>query len=211
MLKTYAQKILDGEYKIPISALSEHEYCKRQIYLKFVRGIKAKPTTEILAGQAAHKALDLEHYAQAIPMSLEEAFELAQSRTVIIRDLEVESKKLKGKIDEIQISPNEILIVEDKPIKNHIWPGQKLQVWGYCYAFTKDIFENKKLEPNKPLVGSIRDINSKQIFWQEKYTDDAKNLVENTVTSIEEILRGKEPKPLYSEKCTPCRYQKYCG
>jgi len=208
MYKTYAQKILDGKYKIPISSFQSCDYCSRQIYLRFVAGIKVK-SNAMACGEQVHAALDAEHAAVATPMSLEEILEVSLEKpeeTFVMRGLKVECKKLIGEIDEIQIKRDSIVIIDDKPIKNNkVWDGQKAQVWGYCYAYE----ESKN--PDRPLFGAVRDTNSLTVVWQEKYTDASKQIVENYISKIEEILSGKVIPPfLGSAKCTNCTYSGIC-
>ncbi|MEM2954665.1 MAG: CRISPR-associated protein Cas4 [Candidatus Nanoarchaeia archaeon] len=207
---SYAQDILRGKYKIPISALGEFDYCPHSIYLKFVEGIKPQKNEQIRKGEEIHASLDQEYFSKGEMLSLEEALEKSTTteKVFVIRAVTIENKILKGIVDEIEISKEQIRIIDDKPIKeNRIWHGMKLQIYGYCTAYedTHDL--------DRDLYACIRNRDSREIVLQELFENKHREEVNKVINQMLDIFSGKiEPKGSESAaKCKVCRYNIYCS
>lgn len=210
---TYADDIVAGKYKIPISMLHTQAYCEYQIFLDAVKGIEVGRSAAMIEGSLDHAVLDEEHAAKAtVAMSLEEALTASAKKKVIciMRDITVMNKYLKGKIDEIHIGPNFITIIDDKPIKDgRVWPPDKKQVWGYCWAYSD------QYKPDRPLYGAVRDrraADAQDFAWQEPFTEAERLAAEETSIRILDILKGtREAVPTKKpQKCRPCRFKEAC-
>lgn len=208
MVTRYAQDILAGKYKLPISWLHKQAYCEYQIYLEYVREEEVGETAAMARGSKAHAQLDAAHFAVAKLLPLEEALEksVAEQITCIYRDLRVENNTLAGRIDELQIGPSQITIVDDKPIKRRVYPPDVRQVWGYCVAY------EDQHKPDRSLQGAIRDRDKQEIVWKKQFTSEARTEVETSVARILGILkqeRQAEPTAI-APKCRPCRFKPRC-
>ncbi len=206
---TYADDIIAGKYKIPISWLHTQDYCEYQIFLEHVKGISAGRSAAMETGSMGHAKLDAEHAAKVTEvMSLEEALVQSAERrvTLVMRGVDVENDYLKGNIDEIQLDPVQITIIDDKPTKGRAWPADIKQVWGYCWAYSD------QRKPDRPLYGAVRDRDTQDFVWQESFTEAARNSTYNTVMRLLDILKGNRAavptkKP---QKCRPCRFREVC-
>ncbi|MEM2873847.1 MAG: PD-(D/E)XK nuclease family protein [Candidatus Nanoarchaeia archaeon] len=206
---TYADDIIAGKYKIPISWLHTQAYCEYQIFLEHVKGISVDRSIAMIVGAESHAKLDAEHAAKVEEiMSLEEVLVQSTERkvTFVAREVGVENLYLKGIIDEIRISPAEIIIIDDKPTKGKAWPADIRQVWGYCWAYSD------QYKPDRTLYGAVRDRETQEFVWQEPFTENAKKDVKEATFRIIDILKGVRAavptrKP---QKCKPCRFRKVC-
>lgn len=203
---TYAQDIVAGRYKIPISMLNKQAYCEYQIFLEHVKGVTVAPTAAMQKGTEFHTAYDLYHQQTATEeMSLEDALSKSKERkvTLVARDVEVENSALKGRIDEIEIGPAQITIIDDKPTNGKVWQTDIRQVWGYCWAYTD------QYKPDRPLYGAIKDHTLRAIVWREPYTDRARTEVEDASDRIMGILKGERVAipTKFPAKCKKCRFK----
>jgi hypothetical protein len=164
----------------------------------------------MLEGKINHAVLDLKHEKEAVEvMSLEDALTKSKEQQIafITRDVFVENDYVIGRIDEIHILPEQILIIDDKPVKDgKVWPSDKNQVWGYCWAYSD---QNK---PDRPVYGAVRNSTTLQIEWQERFTENEKNEIKKIALRILNILKGTQPASPTNNpsKCKPCRFRKVC-
>lgn len=54
----YAEKIVAGMYKIPISWLHKQAYCEYQIFLEFVKEVRVPKSSAMIEGTLDHAVLD---------------------------------------------------------------------------------------------------------------------------------------------------------
>lgn len=194
--------------KIPISWLHSHDYCEYQIYLKNVKGLKIIPTAHLIMGRQRHNVLEVEHKEKATEeLSIDNALEKAKIEEIVLigREIPVEGSKLKGRIDEVQFGPNQIIILDDKP-NNYAWDGNKKQIWGYCLAF------EEHYSPKLPLLACLRHRDSQSIVWQEIFTDEHRDIVLDSINKIFGVLSG-EREPDHTEnikKCMACNFYSRC-
>ena len=196
---------------VPISALSAHDYCECQIVLRYVRKISTW-TPKIQKGISAHKTLETEFLKKAdIKDTIENIVARAETENAVFsaRELFVRSKdeKMIGKIDEVEIHPDKIIIIDDKP-NAKAYESSKLQVTGYCivfeamHSFGKDIF------------GAIRDRDTGTVIWDEKFESkgELSEKVRINVSRILDLASGKAiPKPTDKKtRCEACSYLNHC-
>ena len=196
--------------KIKISWLHSHDYCEHQIYLEHVLGLKVEPTQEMIIGREVHKMLEQEHMekAELEIADVNEAIRMAIEEKMILtgREIKVDNGILYGKIDEIEFTPNFITIIDDKP-NGYPFMSNKKQVWGYCLAF------EEQYKPGIPIIGCLRQRDTKEIVWQELFCDVHRNIVKDCVNRILGILQGvRKPEPTDNlNKCRACKLKDYCG
>lgn len=194
---------------VPISALIAHDYCECQIILRYIRKIRAW-TPKIEKGISVHKTLENNFLKQADTAgTIEEIIIRAEkeNRTFITRELFVKSKedKLIGKIDQVQIHPDKITIMDDKP---NLYESSKLQLTGYCIALSAMYYLKKDI------FAAVRDRDTGTIMWEEKFNKDS-DLTAKVRANIQRILdlaSGKAtPIPTENEaKCKACSYFDCC-
>jgi CRISPR/Cas system-associated exonuclease Cas4 (RecB family) len=205
---TYAQSIIAGKYKLPISMLHKQAYCEYQIFLEAVRGVEIGKSAAMEEGTEHHAALDEEHAEKAVVMSLEDALATAtKDIPIVYRDLKVKGKRLVGRIDEVQITKNLIKIIDDKPVEpgRKPWLSDIQQVWGYCVAYEEERGIDRQLH------GAVRN-REQEIVWESPYTSIERGYVNEIVDRIYGILKGERDavptkKP---NKCDKCRFKGAC-
>lgn len=195
--------------KIPISWLHSHDYCEHQIYLEHVLGLKVEPTPEMIEGKEIHTILEEEHLKEAkLELTVEDAMKksVKEKITLIGREIPVETDKIYGLIDEVHFTPNQIIVIDDKP-NNYPFLSNKKQIWGYCLAF------EQQFKPSLPLLGCLRNRDSKEIVWQELFSDKHRKIVEECVDRISGILNGclKPEATDNINKCFSCKLNIFCG
>ena len=119
-------QIIEGKNNFPISWLNQQGYCEYQLYLENMKGIETAPTREMTHGTNIHQQLEDAFKRDATPATFEEVVEISKTEATITRECEVISPKygIRGFIDEIWMTPEEIVIIDDKPGRTH----QKEQV-----------------------------------------------------------------------------------
>ncbi len=193
---------------IPVSWLHTHAYCEYQLYLEKAMGVEAPPSPEMLAGTHQHNSLDAEHQKRAeIELTIPEAAQKAQIEAIILisRDIPVRGKSVYGRIDEVVFEPARILVIDDKPSAQPFF-SNRLQVWGYCQAFLE------AYSPSIPLFGALRQEDSGEVVWLERFSQEQGDLIEATARRIRAVLSGSEPPQTSgnARKCRPCRFKISC-
>ena len=202
-------KQLQYMIKIPIHLLQILHFCEYQIYLEYVKNLKPEPIKEMEEGKKYHQLLEKEHLEKAkIKLKdINDAISKVRKENIILkaREFRVEGEQLYGLIDEIYITPKEIIVIDDK-LSKFPYYSNKIQVWGYCLAI-QDILEQKM-----PIKGALRCLLNGKIIWQEYFSNECKIKVTNSINRILDIICGKK-KPAHttnSRKCMKCRFNTLC-
>lgn len=106
----------------------------------------------MIAGTEKHNILDEEHEKKAdLGLTIKEAFTKAQLEAIslISRGIFVKGTVLYDRIYEVVFKPSRIIIIDDKPSAQPYF-SNRIQVWGYCQAFTQTY------DPKVPLFGDLR-------------------------------------------------------
>lgn len=200
-------KIIEGQNNFPISWLNTQGYCEYCIYLEKVKGIKRAPTRAMIDGTQTHQALEDKFKKDAVPTTMEEMMETSKTAEVLSRELYVESPRygVRGMIDEIWMTPDEFIIIDDKP-GNKAYSSQINQVLGYCLAF-KD-----KYDDGRRIVASLRQSTTGDIFWQQYFDQEAEDKIKNIVRHVHQSLLGNEEfiSTKNPNKCRSCRFSPHC-
>jgi len=169
-------------------------------------------TDKVYDGITAHRLLDTNFIKSAdIEDTVDNIITRAKKENTIFctREIKVRSKehRLIGRIDEVELHPKKIIIIDDKP-NAKAYQSSKLQVTGYCIAFKKNY--NIK----KDIYAAVRDRDTGVIVWMEKFESNS-SLAETVKTSVESILALtagiSKPKPQKDiNRCNSCGYLDRC-
>jgi len=193
----------------PISWLHKQEYCEYQIFLENVKGINVKPTKEMIEGKLVHKSLEKKFKEIAKPILLKEIIEKSKVTEMLSRELPVISIRhgIYGAIDEIRFTPNNFIIIDDKP-GTKVYLSNVHQVYGYCLAF-KDMIRDMD---NRTIVAALRERGTDNIYWQRSFDEKAENEIIKIINRIHDLISGNEEfiSNKNPNKCKSCRFREVC-
>ncbi|MCX8179170.1 MAG: Dna2/Cas4 domain-containing protein [Candidatus Aenigmarchaeota archaeon] len=202
--------IVDGISCFPVSWLSSRDFCEYQLYLEKIKNVRVEKTIEMVMGSEIHKKLEEEFLLKVTEkMSIWDSLEISKKeyRNFLVRELEVVSKRygIYGKIDEVQIFPDKILIIDDKPGKK-VYNGVKKQVWGYALCFID------QFNPDRDVFTAVRSTDDGEFSWKEKFDENSADLVLNDILEIHDLIKEvRVPKStLNLNKCGRCRFREVC-
>ena len=152
---------------------------------------------EIKEGTQAHHELKENH------------IEIDTEELMNKRELTVVCDSLRGRVDEIIKTPQQITIIDDKP-HDTAYDGDKWQVYGYCKAYSEQ--HKEELPEDIKIFGAIRNWKTEKIVWKQQFTTVEKELVTEKVNRIIGILDGTiTPKSTDNPfKCGKCNLKKSC-
>ncbi|HTX60717.1 MAG TPA: PD-(D/E)XK nuclease family protein [Methanobacterium sp.] len=200
-------RVIESQNNFPISWLNTQAYCEYSIFLENVKGITTEPTKAMREGTKGHSELETEFRKDAEPATFEEMLETSRTAEILSRELPVESARhgIRGFIDEVWMTPDEFIIIDDKP-GTRAYPSSINQVYGYCLAFKDQVPEDRRI------VASLRERGTDNIFWSSYFDDAAEKAVLNVIQRLHGLLDGtieyiptKNPK-----KCRSCRFKPRC-
>ena len=200
-------QIIDGKNNFQISWLNQQGYCEYQIYLVYMKGLETPATPEMTHGSDIHNQLETIFKKDATPSTFEEAVEVSKSEASMSRECFVISPKygIRGYIDEIWMTPEEIVIIDDKPGRTPYFSTMN-QVRAYCLAF-KDMTNDER-----PIKAALRERGTSNLFWIEIFTEDVEKQIKFTINRMHGLLEGSRPfvPTKNPNKCRSCRYKRYC-
>jgi hypothetical protein len=146
-------QIVEGKNNFPISWLNQQGYCEYSLYLEHFEKIEVGPTRAMIQGTNVHQELEDEFKKTATPSTFENVLKDSKETEILSREMFVISPEygIRGFIDEIQLSPNEIIIIDDKP-GNTPYSSTINQDRAYCLAYKNMIRVNDK----RKIIVSIR-------------------------------------------------------
>ena len=201
-------QIVEGKNNFPISWLNKQGYCEYQLYLEHFKGIEVSRTPAMKKGTAVHEKLEEDFKQTATPATFQEALELSKEKPIISREVFVISPPsgIRGYIDEIQITPKEIIVIDDKPGTT---PYESMinQVRAYCLCL-KEMLVNDE----RTIKGALRQRDTGKIFWSEIFDEEVENSIKFLINRMEGLFDGTKPfvPTKNKNKCKSCRYQSYC-
>ena len=200
-------QIIEGKNNFPISWLNQQGYCEYQLYLENMKGIETAPAREMTHGTNIHQQLEDAFKRDATPATFEEVVEISKTEATITRECEVISPKygIRGFIDEIWMTPEEIVIIDDKPGRTP-YQSTMNQVRAYCLAF-KDMTDDKR-----KIKGALRERGTDNLFWIEVFTEEVESQITFTIDRVQGLLDGSKPfiPTKNPRKCRSCRFKSYC-
>ncbi|MCF0225975.1 MAG: CRISPR-associated protein Cas4 [Methanobrevibacter sp.] len=201
-------QIIEGKNNFPISWLNQQGYCEWQIYLQYFKDIQVGPTSAMKKGTKVHNELEDKFKETAEIATFEEVVKLSKETKTLSREVFVISAEngIRGFIDEIQMTPDEFIIIDDKP-GTKPYNSTINQVRAYCLAF-KEIIGNDK----RKIKGALRQRGTDNIFWSEEFNEDVEKSIKYVLNRMDGLFNGTKPfiPTKNKNKCRSCRYQSYC-
>jgi len=205
-------QIIDDKNNFPISWLNQQGYCEYSLYLEHFKGIETGPTQAMITGVAEHQKLEDKFREDAVPATFDEILESSKEEIAISREIFVISPKygIRGFIDEIWMTPDEFIIIDDKPGKIPYFSTIN-QVLAYCLAFKSMIALNKYGEKRK-IKAALRERGTENIFWMEEFDENNQEKIKHLINRMHGLFEGsKSFIPTKNiNKCMKCRFQSYC-
>ena len=200
-------KIIENKNNFPISWLNKQGYCEYGIFLENVRQIKTAPTAAMINGVKEHSILEEKFKEEAVPATFDEMVESSKTAELLSREFPVISANhgIRGFIDEIWMTPDEFIIIDDKPGVIPYYSSIN-QVYGYCLAF-KDMTNEKR-----PIVASLRERGTDNIFWASYFDAKAEMSIVSLINHVHDLISGSTPfnSTDNPNKCKKCRFNKMC-
>ena len=200
-------QIIEGKNNFPISWLNQQGYCEYQIYLQYMKGIKTPETKAMQKGTDIHNQLEEKFLESAEPATFDEVVETSKESPTITRECLVISPDdgISGFIDEIWMTPTEIVIIDDKP-GSKAFPSTINQVRAYCLAF------KNMCDDERPIRGALRQRGTDNIFWSEDFDKNVEKEIRFTIKRMHSLFCGQKPfmSTKNPNKCRSCRYKDYC-
>lgn len=163
----------------------------------------------MIEGKLEHERLESEFRGKAVPASLTDMLEQSKVIKVVSREFPVVSFQygIHGKIDEIQLTPHEFVIIDDKPRKK-VYLSDIHQVYGYCLAF-KGIVGHKD---SRQIVAELRERGTNNIYWKASFTETAENEIKTVINHIHDLILGENQfiSNKNPNKCKACRFNHNC-
>jgi len=200
-------KIIADKNNFPISWLNKQGFCEYGIFLENVKGLDVKPTRSMIHGTKEHSILEANFKEGAEPATFDEMLETSKTGEILSRELPVISEQygIRGFIDEVWMTPDEFIIIDDKP-GTRAYSSSINQVYGYCLAF-KDIIPEKRR-----IIASLRERGTDNIFWSSYFDNKAEKDIKSLINRIQRLLNGEtEFMPTKNpNKCRSCRFNNLC-
>lgn len=201
-------QIIEGKNNFPISWLNQQGYCEYQIYLQYFKDIEVGQTKAMAQGTAEHEKLEEKFKETAEIATFDEVLETSKQTTTISREVFVISPEngIRGFIDEIQMTPTEFIIIDDKPGTTP-YTSTINQVRAYCLAFKELIKDD-----TRKIRGALRQRGTDNIFWSEEFSEETEKSIKFVLDRMEGLFNGTKPfiPTKNKNKCKSCRYQSYC-
>ena len=201
-------QIIEGKNNFPISWLNTQGYCEYSLYLEYFKGITTGPTQAMTTGTEEHNKLEEKFKETAQVASFDDAFELSKEKEILSREMFVIDPiaGIRGFIDEIWMTPDEIVIIDDKP-GSRAYPSTIHQVLAYCLAF-----KNMMGDDNRRIRGALRQRGTDNIFWSEEFDEKNEERIKFLINRMHGLFEGQKPfiPTKNPNKCKSCRFQSYC-
>ena len=200
-------KIIANKNNFPISWLNKQGFCEYGIYLENVKGIEVKPTKSMINGTKEHAILEDKFKDGAEPATFDEMLETSKTGEIFSRELPVISKHfgIRGFIDEVWMTPDEFIIIDDKPGKI-AYSSSINQVYGYCLAFKEMVPEKRRI------IASLRQRGTENIYWSSYFDGKAEEDIINLINRMHRLLSGETEflSTNNPNKCRGCRFNTIC-
>ncbi len=199
--------------RIRISWINQYMFCPYGFYLEHVLGLKPIKTQYLVTGTKIHAELQKKYLEEGWEVvDIKEALYRSQKNREIFkyRELQINASfprwELTGKMDELWIYPDQVLIIEDKP-GNQAYDGGKYQVMGYALAL-KHVYH-----PSIPIQIAVRNRDTQEIMWNEEFDQSREKDVSGILDEIYLVLSGEKipaakPSP---KKCEHCGFREFCN
>ncbi|MEM5806941.1 MAG: Dna2/Cas4 domain-containing protein [Candidatus Aenigmatarchaeota archaeon] len=202
--------VINGINHFPISWLHCKGFCEYQLYLEKIKKVKVEATAEMIIGKQIHAELEKEFLDQAEEeMTIEEVLTKSKEtgKSFLIRELETISSKygIYGRIDEVQIFPDCILVIDDKP-GSVAYQSFIKQVAAYSLSFFDEF------KPDRDIISVLRNRDTREVFWNQKFDQILLETVVKDILEIHDLIRDvRFPESTTNpQKCLKCRFRRVC-
>jgi len=200
-------KIVNNRNNFPISWLNKQGYCEYSLFLDNFKKIDVEPSKEMIKGHQEHVLLESNFKEDAESATFQDMMEISKETEIFSREFYVLSERygIRGLIDEIWMTPDEFVIIDDKPGTFPYYSNIN-QVYGYCLAF-KDMINDDRI-----IKAALRERGTDNIYWIDHFDNRAEKIIINLIDHIHKLIIGKKPfRPTRnSNKCRRCRFINYC-
>lgn len=214
-------QIINGKSNFPISWLNQQGYCEYSLYLQYLKGIETTPTQAMIKGTNEHQKLEDRFKEDPVPATFKDVLETSKEEAAISREMFVIAPKfgIRGFIDEIWMTPEEFIIIDDKPGKI-AYISTINQVLAYCLAFRSTLDNSSTGQTtltsmttdNRKIKGALRERGTDNIFWIEEFDESNENKIKFLINRMHGLFEGSKPflPTKNNNKCNKCRFQSYC-
>jgi CRISPR/Cas system-associated exonuclease Cas4 (RecB family) len=214
-------QIIKGQNNFPISWLNQQGYCEYSLYLQYFKGIETAPTQAMIKGTNEHQKLEDTFKEDAIPTTFTEVLHTSKEEAAISREMFVVAPEygIRGFIDEIWMTPEEFIIIDDKPGKIP-YPSTINQVLAYCLAFKSMLKDNSSSQTTltsmsndkRKIKAGLRERGTDNIFWIEEFDENNENKIKFLINRMHGLFEGSKPflPTKNPNKCNKCRFQSFC-
>lgn len=200
-------QIIDNKPNFPISWLNTQGYCEYSIYLENFQHIRVGANKAMLKGTAVHNDLEKNFKKDAVVMSLDDILSESRTHEILSREFYVISTSygIRGFIDEIWLTPDHIVIIDDKP-GSRAYSSMIHQVYAYCLAFKDSIGDDREI------IGALRTRGTDNIFWHHEFTQEAQEEITSLIQHMQNLIAGTDDfiPTDNPNKCHSCRFNKLC-
>jgi len=205
-------QIIEDKNNFPISWLNQQGYCEYSLFLEHFKGIETMPTHAMSTGIAEHQKLEDKFKETAVPTTFEEILESSKEEIAISREMFVVSPKygIRGFIDEIWMTPEEFVIIDDKP-GTIPYSSTINQVLAYSLAF-KSMIDHDNYEDKRKIKAALRERGTENIFWIDEFDENNQKKIKYLINRMHCLFEGSESfiPTENPNKCNKCRFQSYC-
>ncbi len=202
-------RYIGNRLSFPISWLHKQEYCEYQIFLENIKGIAVEPTKAMIEGKQEHEKLYTDFSKDAVPATIQEMLSESKKVQLLSRELWVVDSKhgIHGMIDEVLFTPEEFIIIDDKPGKKAYLSSIR-QVHGYCLAFKEMVGD---LEGRR-ITAAIRERGTENIHWQAPFSITDEESIVEVISHIHGLISKNEEfnSCNNANKCRACRFNSAC-
>lgn len=206
-------QIINGVNNFPISWLNIQGYCEYELYLEYFKGIVVPETAHMKKGTEVHQKLEDEFNKTAKPASFTETLKLSETVVTKTREMFVIEPNygIRGFIDEIQMTPNEFIIIDDKP-GTKAYNSQINQVRAYCLAFKSLIESQSETTEDRKIIGALRQRGTDNIFFTEEFDENVEDQIKYLINRMQGLFDGTKPfiPTKNPNKCRSCRFNSEC-
>jgi len=203
----------DETLLIPISWFLEFEFCEYQIYLQYIKGVEPEVNAKMIQGKEIHEDLYQKFCENAETSTFQDILQKSRSNELISREFSVTSNKhrIMGIIDEILFTPDNYVIIDDKPGKI-AYPSNKSQILGYCLAFKDYLNENSDGEFNKPIYAALRERGTDNIIWKSLFDKKSEDAIITKINHLHALIDGNADFRQCNNpnKCRTCKVRISC-
>ncbi len=185
---------------ITVTDLADFYICPRRFLYRKVLGQKL--TYAMINGARAHAKKYNEHKERAdrkIPLAI--AIDIARTgETLLGREIEILGNGLYGIIDEIQLYPEEAVIID---FKASLSERGKIQALAYAAALAPYGYEHITVR-----IARTRD---EEVLWEKKFDESDKEFIESLKRRFFSMVRaGTFPRSEDPSVCEDCPFRRIC-